>query len=59
MCIRDRDETPLGDGEVGEVQVRGPNVCKGYWRQPDKTAAAFAPGGWFRTGDLGLREPDG
>jgi malonyl-CoA/methylmalonyl-CoA synthetase len=53
------DETPLGDGEVGEVQVRGPNVCKGYWRQPDKTAAAFAPGGWFRTGDLGLREPDG
>jgi malonyl-CoA/methylmalonyl-CoA synthetase len=54
-----QDETPLGDGAVGEVQVRGPNVCKGYWRQPDKTAAAFTPDGWFRTGDLGLREPDG
>ena len=53
------DETPLGDGEIGEVQVRGPNVFKGYWRQPDKTAAAFTPDGWFRTGDLGLREPDG
>jgi malonyl-CoA/methylmalonyl-CoA synthetase len=54
-----QDETPLGDGVVGEVQVRGANVCKGYWRQPDKTAAAFTPDGWFRTGDLGLREPDG
>jgi malonyl-CoA/methylmalonyl-CoA synthetase len=52
-------ETLLGDGAVGEVQVRGPNVCKGYWRQPDKTAAAFTPDGWFRTGDLGLRERDG
>jgi malonyl-CoA/methylmalonyl-CoA synthetase len=53
------DETPLGDGMIGELQVRGANVCKGYWRQPDKTAAAFTPDGWFRTGDLGLREPDG
>ena len=47
------------DGEVGDVQVRGANVCKGYWRQPKKTAAAFTPDGWLRTGDLGLREPDG
>jgi malonyl-CoA/methylmalonyl-CoA synthetase len=53
------DGSPLGPGVVGEVQVRGPNVCKGYWRQPDKTAAAFTPDGWFRTGDLGLIEPDG
>ena len=52
-------ETPLDDNVVGEVQVRGANVCKGYWRQPDKTAAAFTHDGWFRTGDLGLREPDG
>ncbi len=50
---------PLPDNVVGEVQVRGANVCKGYWRQPDKTAAAFTPDGWLRTGDLGLREPDG
>jgi malonyl-CoA/methylmalonyl-CoA synthetase len=53
------DEMPLPDNVVGEVQVRGANVCKGYWRQPDKTAAAFTPDGWFRTGDLGLRQPDG
>ncbi len=52
-------EAPLPDGEVGAVQVRGANVCKGYWRQPEKTAEAFADGGWLRTGDLGLREPDG
>jgi malonyl-CoA/methylmalonyl-CoA synthetase len=52
-------EKPLDDNVVGEVQVRGANVCKGYWRQPDKTAAAFTEDGWFRTGDLGLREPDG
>jgi malonyl-CoA/methylmalonyl-CoA synthetase len=50
---------PLPDGQAGEVQIRGPNVFKGYWRQPEETAAAFTPDGWFRTGDLGLREPDG
>jgi malonyl-CoA/methylmalonyl-CoA synthetase len=53
------DEAPLPDGTWGEVQVRGANVCKGYWRQPEKSAAAFTPDGWFRTGDLGLREADG
>ncbi|NLF64970.1 MAG: AMP-binding protein [Chloroflexi bacterium] len=52
-------EAPLPDGEVGAVQVRGANVCKGYWRQPEKTAEAFTADGWLRTGDLGLREPDG
>lgn len=52
-------ELPVVDGVVGEVQVRGANVCKGYWRQPEKSAAAFTPDGWLRTGDLGLREPDG
>jgi malonyl-CoA/methylmalonyl-CoA synthetase len=52
-------EAPLPDGEVGAVQARGANVCKGYWRQPEKTAEAFTLDGWLRTGDLGLREPDG
>jgi malonyl-CoA/methylmalonyl-CoA synthetase len=52
-------EALLPDNEVGAVQVRGENVFKGYWRQPDKTAAAFTRDGWFRTGDLGLRESDG
>lgn len=52
-------EQPVPDGTVGEVQIRGPHVCKGYWRQPDKTAAAFTADGWLRTGDLGLRGADG
>ncbi|HSH01709.1 MAG TPA: AMP-binding protein [Anaerolineae bacterium] len=55
---RETDEI-LGDDQVGEVQIRGPHVCKGYWRQPEKTKAAFTPDGWLRTGDLGLRQPDG
>ena len=46
------------DGTSGELWVRGPNVCDGYWRRPDATAAAFADG-WFRTGDVGVRAADG
>ena len=52
-------ETPLPDGEVGEVQINGAHVCKGYWRQPEKTAGAFTEDGWLRTGDMGMREADG
>ena len=52
-------EAPLPDGEIGEVQIKGAHVFKGYWRQPAKTAAAFSADGWLRTGDMGLREPDG
>jgi malonyl-CoA/methylmalonyl-CoA synthetase len=46
-------------GEAGQVEVRGPNVFAGYWRNPDKTAEAFTADGWFRTGDLGLIGEDG
>jgi acyl-CoA synthetase (AMP-forming)/AMP-acid ligase II len=45
-------------GERGEIVLRGPKVCKGYWKDPGATAAAFA-GGWFHTGDIGLRDDDG
>ncbi|MFI5976945.1 acyl-CoA synthetase [Streptomyces sp. NPDC051452] len=48
------------DGEsVGEIQVRGPNLFTGYLNRPDATAAAFTADGWFRTGDMAVREPDG
>ena len=57
--VNPADNSPLLDGEIGEVQIRGAHVCKGYWQQPQKTAEAFTPDGWLCTGDLGLREVDG
>lgn len=52
------DNRPVPAGEIGQVQVRGPNVFAGYWRQPDATAAAHVDG-WFRTGDLAQQARDG
>ena len=43
----------LPQGEIGMIEVRGPNVFKGYWRMPEKTAAELRPNGFFITGDLG------
>ncbi|CAM5327705.1 Acyl-CoA synthetase OS=Streptomyces alboniger OX=132473 GN=CP975_10915 PE=3 SV=1 [Streptomyces alboniger] len=56
------DGSPIAsyDGEtVGEIQVRGPNLFTGYLNRPDATAAAFTADGWFRTGDMAVRDPDG
>ncbi len=50
---------PLPDGAVGELQIKGAHVFKGYWGQPEKTAEAFSDDGWLRTGDMALREADG
>lgn len=44
---------PVPDGETGMIEVKGPNVFKGYWRMPEKTAAEFRTDGFFITGDLG------
>ncbi len=48
----------LPDGEIVELEIRGPNVFKGYWQQPNKTSASLSADGWFHTGDLGFREAD-
>src|SRR5207248_11392328 len=58
LDIWDEQGTSLPAGERGEVVLRGPKVFKGYWRDPDATAAAFE-GGWFHTGDIGVRDDDG
>lgn len=49
----------LPPGEIGVVEVRGPNVCKGYWRNPEQTAEAFRADGFFITGDLGRIDEEG
>jgi malonyl-CoA/methylmalonyl-CoA synthetase len=49
----------LSRGEVGELQIKGENVFKGYWRAPEKTEEEFTADGWFRTGDLGVIADDG
>ena len=53
------DGSVLAAGEVGGVEVRGPNVFAGYWRRPELTATEFTADGWFRTGDVGLVDVDG
>jgi malonyl-CoA/methylmalonyl-CoA synthetase len=53
----DRGELPRG--EVGSVEVRGPNVFAGYWRMPEKTASEFRDDGFFVTGDVGHLDEDG
>jgi fatty-acyl-CoA synthase len=48
----------LGPGEAGEIQLRGRNLCAGYWRKPAETAAAFDADGWFSTGDIGVADEE-
>ncbi|MFC7813748.1 acyl-CoA synthetase [Streptomyces sp. NPDC057367] len=62
LRLVEEDGTPIAalDGEsVGEIQVRGPNLFTEYLNRPDATAAAFTPDGFFRTGDMAVRDPDG
>ena len=62
LRLVEEDGAPITsyDGEtVGEIQVRGPNLFSEYLNRPDATAAAFTADGWFRTGDMAVRESDG
>jgi malonyl-CoA/methylmalonyl-CoA synthetase len=59
LRIADGDGKPLTQGEIGMIEVRGPNVFAGYWRMPEKTAAEFRADGYFITGDLGMIDGDG
>ena len=57
--IADATGDPLPAGEVGGIEVKGPNVFKGYWRMPEQTAADFRADGYFQTGDLGVQDEAG
>jgi fatty-acyl-CoA synthase len=59
LRIAGADGYEVKPGDVGELQVRGPNVTPGYWERPAESAAAFTADGWFRTGDLGRRDEEG
>jgi long-chain acyl-CoA synthetase len=59
MRVVDDAGAELGQGEVGEIAIRGHNIMKGYWNQPEATAAAISADGWFRTGDIGQVDEDG
>ena len=53
-----REDLDDGEGVVGEIAIKGPNIMKGYYGRPDATAEAIVDG-WFRSGDLGRKDPDG
>lgn len=57
--IADEAGMPVDVGQVGGIEVRGPNVFKGYWRMPEKTAEEFRDDGYFITGDLGTMDDAG
>jgi len=57
--VVNHEQVPCKTGEIGDVQVKGPNVFKGYWRMADKTAEEFTPDGYFKTGDVGKFDEDG
>ena len=56
--VRTLDGIPVGNGEIGELHVRGPNVMLGYYREPALTANVIDSEGWFNTGDLARFEGD-
>ena len=57
--VADENGRELPRGEPGTLEIKGPNLFRGYWRQPDKTAEAFRPDGFFITGDIATMDEDG
>ena len=59
MRIVDEEGNVLGVGDVGELQIKGPNVMKGYWQMEEATAKAIDSDGWFSSGDMATVDEDG
>ena len=59
MRLVDDHRRPVAAGEIGEIQIAGHNVMKGYWNNPDATAATVDADGWLSTGDLARQDDDG
>ena len=59
LRVVDDAAQPVAVGEIGGIQVRGPNVFQGYWRMPEKTAEEFTADAFFKTGDVGRVDADG
>jgi malonyl-CoA/methylmalonyl-CoA synthetase len=59
LRVVDEQGQCLPEGEIGAIEVKGPNVFKGYWRMPEKTREEFTADGYFKTGDVGRIDSDG
>ena len=58
LTVVDAEGNDVPDGTPGEIVYRSPQLCEGYWDKPEETAEAFRDG-WFRSGDLAVRDADG
>ncbi len=59
LRIAGEDGEPVAPSQPGVIEIRGPNVFKGYWRNPEKTAEDIRPDGWFITGDVATQDAEG
>jgi long-chain acyl-CoA synthetase len=59
VCFRDDDFKEVARGERGEICIRGPQVMKGYWNNPDETAKVLTNDGWLKSGDVGIIDEQG
>ena len=59
LRLRSLESGAITHSGVGEIELQGDNICRRYWRNPDRDATVFTPDGWMKTGDLAQWRPDG